>query len=522
MKSNLKSKTEQWQRMERQTDQQRQQAEQFYKEELMPLIEKEFIRRNREKALEKTEYMILSVGTSFEPLVLDIRLMQPRRIFFLYTKKSEEIIRKVVDYCGLDAMSYGKQEINETNSLDIYRAIKDIYIKWERPSKIYLDITGGTKVMSAAAAMTGTVLNVQLVYVGSEHYLAALRKPEPGLETLNLISNPIEVFGDLEKEKAYALFDRFNYAGARERLEKLREAVPDPQIRQEISFACDLAEAYEHWDALEFPESYGSMRKLTGELRRDMQLNSHFILADFIDDLEEQEAILKNLSRITELIQKKNHTEILRNPQYIVPLMFTMYVNAEIRCRQEKYDMATLLLYRLMEMIEQRRLILYNLYVSRMDYQHIHYDLARQPELKETNEEARLNYFRTRVSDTKTELFKKNGSRPLPEQVSLLEGFIMLHALQDAILPTEERAAQAMLKRIRAMVYLRNNSIFAHGLGAIPKVDFEKFRKFVHELFLEFCKVEGIDFAAYEKKMKWLSPTDSRYYEGVGRGEARW
>ena len=50
---------------------------------------------------------------------------------------------------------------------------------------------------------------------------------------------------------------------------------------------------------------------------------------------------------------------MLRNDSYIIPLMFTMYTNAMLRENQEKYDMATLLLYRLLEMIEQRRLAAY-------------------------------------------------------------------------------------------------------------------------------------------------------------------
>ena len=47
--------------------------------------------------------------------------------------------------------------------------------------------------------------------------------------------------------------------------------------------------------------------------------------------------------------------------------------------------MATLLLYRLLEMIEQRRLAVYNLYVSQMNYGDINYNLDRQPELKGTD-----------------------------------------------------------------------------------------------------------------------------------------
>ena len=62
------------------------------------------------------------------------------------------------------------------------------------------------------------------------------------------------------------------------------------------------------------------------------------------------------------------------------------------------------------------------------------------------------------------------------------------------------------------MVYLRNNSIFAHGLGPVSKNDFMKFRNFVIEMFKEFCEIEGIDYDSYVRDMEWLSPINSENY----------
>lgn len=236
--------------------------------------------------------------------------------------------------------------------------------------------------MSAAAAMAGAVINVQLIYIGTSQYLADFRKPEPGTECLYYISNPMEVFGDLEIEKAFALFDKYNYAGARKKLQELKESVPTPDIRQQLSFVYELALAYEHWDALEFAEAYQAMHTLTRELERDRRLNQNFLMMDFLPVLKKQEAILKQLNDLTALLKEKRNMDILQKKDYIVPLMFTMYINAEIRRKQQKYDMATLLLYRLPEMMEQRRLARYHLYVSQMNYMDIAYNLERQPELK--------------------------------------------------------------------------------------------------------------------------------------------
>ena len=190
MNQELITMTEKWKALERKTDKQRVKAEDFYETKLMKLIEEEFVANNSSKVYEKVEYLIMSVGTSYEPLVLDIRLLQPGRVLFLYTEKTESILDKVVKHCGLDVMRYSKHEVNETDPLDIYREIKAAYLKWNRPDKMYIDFTGGTKSMSAAAAMAGAVINVQLVYIGSTQYLTDFRKPEPGSETLYFISNP--------------------------------------------------------------------------------------------------------------------------------------------------------------------------------------------------------------------------------------------------------------------------------------------------------------------------------------------
>lgn len=40
----------------------------------MTLIEDDFIERNKKKVFEKAEYFVISVGTSYEPIVLNIRL----------------------------------------------------------------------------------------------------------------------------------------------------------------------------------------------------------------------------------------------------------------------------------------------------------------------------------------------------------------------------------------------------------------------------------------------------------------
>ena len=512
MGKKLDDKTKHWMGLERATFEQRAIAEEYYDNELMRLIVKEFILHNKDKIYEKADYMILSVGTSYEPLVLNISLFQPKKILFLYTEKTEVTIDKIVDFCALPSSAYQKELVNEVNPLDIYKQIKDAYLQWHTPDKIYIDFTGGTKAMSAAAAMVGAVIDLQLIYIGSENYLPDFRKPLPGSETLYFINNPYTVFGDFEIEKAMQLFEQYNYSGAKNKLGELYEKIPDPVIRQQLHFSYLLAETYEHWDALEFEQSYNDMDSLVKELHRDMKFNPQFLLMDCIGILHEQLKILDALKDIQKLFRSKNHMAVLSQTEYIMPLMFTMQANALIREEQEKYDSATLLLYRLLEMAGQRRLSIYGIDVSGADFLNIKYNIQQLPEMKDLPKEKQLEMYKERVVKIKTQVFGRCNSSYMPEQISLLDGFIHLSALNDSIMTMGDGNCINKLKRLRSVVYLRNNSIFAHGFSPVSKTDYEKFKLFVIELFKQLCILEKIDYTEYCEKMKWVNPAYTKNY----------
>lgn len=259
MNQELEEKTKQWMQLERKTLKQREEADNFYEKKMMKLIIQEYIQRNEEKVEDEVEYLIVSVGTSYEPIVLNISLLKPTQILFLYTDKTKKYLDKIVKTCKLELSSILMRRVHDTNPLDIYREIKHAYLEWEQPDRMYIDFTGGTKSMSAAAAMAGAMVNVRLVYIGTSDYLADFRKPKPGSEEFHYIANPLRVFGDLEIEKSVILFEEKNYAGAREKLADLKECVPDPSIRQQLDFLYLLACAYEEWDALDFSAANKSM-----------------------------------------------------------------------------------------------------------------------------------------------------------------------------------------------------------------------------------------------------------------------
>ena len=509
MENVLTERTQEWMNLERATLKQRMIADEFYEKKLMRPIVSEFLMNNKEAVREEVEGMILTVGTSYEPLVLSIQLFKPKRILFLYTPNTERFIDKVIKFCRLKNSTYDKRMVREGEPLDVYREIKTAYLAWNRPEKIYIDLTGGTKAMSSAAAMAGALIDVQLVYVGTNDYLIDFRKPKPGSERIQYIGNPYEVFGDLEIEKAITLLKRYNYAGARERLELLKERVPDPVIRQQLNFIYLLTCVYEHWDALEFQQAHACMERLLAELYRDSKLHHQFIMMDYIPGLMKQKKILDQLVKIPAAIKGYTRMETLKDKEKIVALMFTLYSNALIREEQEKYDFSTLLLYRLLEMIEQRRLALYNVDVSRVEYFHIEYPERLFEGKNALTDKEKFEIYRGKIMEIKKMLFRRSVNDFLPEQISLLEGFIQLAALGDKIVAGTKVIDK--IKRIRAMTFLRNNSIYAHGFTPVSRVDFLKFKNFVTGLFQEFCKIERINYKEYLDDIAWIDPSESKY-----------
>lgn len=514
-KTKLEETTRKWKELGRKTEEQRKKAEDFYDRNLMGLIEKRFIENNKEKLTERVEYLIMSVGTSYEPLVLSISLLKPGKILFLYTEKTKSVLNKIMEYCRLSVSNVEMQRVDVTDPTSIYREIKRAYLEWNRPEKVYIDFTGGTKAMSAAAAMAGSVIGVQLVYVGSEDYLTDFRKPEPGSEMLYFITNPLDVFGDMEIEKAIALFAQNNYSGAAEKLEFLKEQVPDPALRQQLNFVYLLARSYEAWDALEFERAHDNMARLTGELERDRGLYQTFWLMDMLEDLKKQKKLLDSMLVIPKMSAEKRQMEIFGERDCLVALMFTIYQNAYVREKQEKYDMAALLMYRLLEMIEQKRLANYGLDVSHMEYDKIPYEKCGLPEVAALAGNDRREWLKRQLQALKGRMFRTTGKVILSDQVSLLDGFSLLQVLNDPICLQGKIVGINKLKRIRSMVFLRNNSIFAHGLGSISNEEYGRFKEFVEQLFREFCYLEGMGFEELREQTVWRNPVDSKYYSGL-------
>ncbi len=460
-----------WREMDRSTEEHRMLAEEYYKTKLMPLIIDYFLEENFVQ--EECDAMVLTLGTSYEPLVLSISALRPKKVLILYTNKSFHLLDDVIEFTKLKPSQYIATDVDAENPLQLYQKIKKMYEKWERPKNIYVDFTGGTKSMAAGCAMAGSTIGAKLIYIGG-NYLADLRKPEPGSEKLCYIDDPYMVFGDLERKQAISLFNKMDYVSAYRLFKELEERIPGTKEYSTLKY---ISKAYNAWDSLDISGASENLSKCCEIIANEGKLERRFILNAHIEKLEKQLNAIKVLEKIhcsKEAIRDKSI--IFNNIGYLIA---NLYHNAMRREKQEKYEMASLLLYRILEIVEQKRLWNYGVDTSDADF-------------------TKLCEDQKNLLESANKIIKKlkgfSEWKELDRKVSLIAGFIILAVVGDEIIKTKKPGKEAdSINRLRSKVDARNNSIFAHGYEFIDRKKYMEFKKVVEEYMNLLCYLEGIN-----------------------------
>lgn len=468
----MKQKKDIWYAMDRSNNEQRILAEEYYKTELMPLIIDYFIQENTRKIKESCDAMVLTLGTSYEPLVLSISILKPKKVLILYTDKSHHLLDDVIEFTKLRPSQYVAANVDAENPLQLYQIIKDVYEKWERPKNIYVDFTGGTKSMAAGCAMAGSAIGAKLIYI-SGNFLPDLRKPEPGSEKLCYIDDPYAVFGDLEREQAISLFNKMDYVSAYRIFKELEQRVPGTKEYSALKY---ISKAYNAWDSLDISAAAENLLKCCEIIATEGKLEKSFILSSHIKKLEEQLKAIKVLEKIhCSEEAMKDKSIIFNNIGYLIA---NLYHNAMRREKQDKYEMASLLLYRILEIVEQKRLWNYGVDTSDADFNKLCED--EKVLLENANKIIR-------------KLKRFSEWKQLDKKVSLLAGFIILAVVGDEIIKTKKPGKESDgINRLRSKVEARNNSIFAHGYEFIDREKYMEFKKVVEDYVNLLCSIEGI------------------------------
>lgn len=185
----LMEKNHIWQAMPRNNAVEIAVADEYFDQVLMPLAKEKFIVKYKNIVLPSYYGMILTLGTSWQPLALSIAALNPAKIVVICTKETVPQLEKLVGFLQLSPEQYEYFFVSRSDANAIYQIVRSVHQEWQGLGKVCLDITGGTKAMASSAAMIGALLELDIYYVESK-YLPIFRRPEAGSERLEKLPNP--------------------------------------------------------------------------------------------------------------------------------------------------------------------------------------------------------------------------------------------------------------------------------------------------------------------------------------------
>lgn len=434
-------------------------AEEYYRTTIFPKLKKIVKERAREDKIGNYEGLILTTGFSPEPLILTITALDPEKVFFLCTEDSERYLNQIVMRSGLLPARFDKAIIKRSDGLDVYEKVKGIWNNWGF-DRTAIDMTGGTKAMVNGAAVAGTFLTVDLLYVDSQ-YGWILGKSYPGSERIVKLSNPFDVFGDLEEKEGIGLYRSHNYAACEHIFGRLKGLCRDPR---RFEYEQILSQGYGAWDQFDFSDGYSKINQAI------TKANQYGI--GYHRSLDKQLEII----RILRNGLKRNFFSLLKDRDMTNHLIIDIYCNAERRFEQGRYDDAIIRLYRILELLAQHRLA------------NRGYDTGK---VKIDDLEVREKF------ENLTE--KIHGAkRGISDKIGLMDTCILLSVLEDELFNVD------VLKDLKKRISIRNDLLIEHRHGLGKEKNYFEFRDYVKDWLSKIMGREELEELIDEHKFVGL------------------
>lgn len=479
----IQAASETWGTMPRGTEAEKEDSERYYQQKVFPLVRRTFAAREADKIPRSYDLAVMTAGGSPEALILSLDVLRPQKAFFLHSDWPESVqcVDRVTRILELPASRFNMTEVNPDDTLDTYAGVKQA-VEWAgQPDQVVVDISGGKKSMSAAAALAAYVIGADIVYVNSEFW-QPLGKPRPGSEFLALLSHPYTIFGDLVQREAERFYAKHDYRSAERLFEQLARDVP---ALVDYEHFRRLSASYQAWDCFNLPRACSEMEALVDELQRRRPLEAGLKLMPHLAQLWGQAETLGRLRPLTGRLRDGDTPDlrILQHGQQAVDLVFSLHANALRREREGRLDMAALLLYRVLELLAQRRLALRGID-------------TRAPDL----ESAGINA--ERWHEAFQSCFGRTPREGLPGRLGALDAYVLLFTQGDALAKGLDWGS------LQNAVDARNRSLFAHGFRLLKDKDYRRFQRVVTERLKVFCRAEGLDMEGLVKSSEFVQPFD--------------
>ncbi len=450
-------------------------AEEFYWQELFPLVRDSF-RKKCGDYCGRYEALIMTVGTTPQPLILTLEAVRPGKVFFLYTSETEKVVRKIiseVDFLRDHEVQYDRQRVDPDDPEDIYAKIGARWQEWSREGELRcaLDNTGGKKSMVSAAAAAANFLGIDLLYVDHEEYLPELRTPKPGTEYLTCLPNPYITLGDMKLRQCMDLFNAGSFEAAEEKLREVGEEIMGRRalpVAKRVEVLHGLVKGFSLWDRFHF----GLAQK---ELAKAAQAARKFELEIDFRGLESNLRALEVMTR--EGKGRKLYRVLREHPEFGLHLAVDLYCNAARRERAGAPDDAVVRLYRCLELASQLRLAQTEKGDGRgFDTENFDWDSV-PPAVR-----ARYEMFAQDVFG--------HGLVRTPRDIGLMHGHILLTAFGDPLWRDKDVDE---LRAFNRTVNRRNDLMLVHGTRRAKQQELEEFTSWVADILGRLAGIMGED-----------------------------
>ena len=272
--------------------------------------------QNKDVETEKKIFLLITVGGAIDPIVKSVKEYRPEKVLFIASKESEKEFKTTVDinieFPFLEKYNYDFLILDDPQ--DMKRIIKCLKDKAEPEHKKWLDrgeeyssvvdITGGTKCMSASLALVARNWEKCVFsYVGgSRRDKEGLGVVQRGFEKIIHGHNPWEILGYQSIDEAALLFNHWSYSEAYNVLEKAFESMTknikgdqqSPVLKQEFHAAKIWIEAYREWDNFNHKKALKSLNSLKKHLNNLKSAFKGFDL-DFEKHIDQSEEYLNKI-----------------------------------------------------------------------------------------------------------------------------------------------------------------------------------------------------------------------------------
>jgi CRISPR-associated protein (TIGR02710 family) len=470
----------------------REEALRVYEADVRPL-EMERLWRAAVERGEVLDLLFVTVGAQATSPTHAVVASPAGFVVLLHTNEAKGSADQTVEAMGLDASRAALECIGDGKSpARLYQAIHDCWIKRGRPARVGIDITGGFKTMSAAAAAAGFVLprgrtfyiDTEQIKVGDERFWARSRRLE--------IENPFEVFGDIKRATARELLKTRRYAAAASAYEALWSDGAGQRADRARSL---LATAYDARQKLDFAAAEKNLGELCAWLdtmgldpiAREDPLRGHR------DAFEANLEGVRALQRVVGAQIAGSKEDPARTLKVLLSddcRDFGAMLLAAAELRKDEPDIAALLAYRCLELVPQRRLAIRGgVDPSEVDWQ----TLADKSGRSLADLVAAYNQQR-RQSRLKLGCLDEAA---LPREVASATAYALL-----AVAFPDDVTESMTEDKFAGIGSSRNNSLLAHGVQQVKVTSVKTMREKARTLFDKMLTIEGMSADQQEALMR--------------------